>query len=110
MTTPTLPSIKKFKRGVTFFPTCRLPVTGSLTNLTGVTIASSVTTTDGKEWVATVNKLDTRSWTLLISETVTAKWPIGDAYWDIKFKVNGVVVSTETVILRIVKTATSTQL
>jgi hypothetical protein len=110
MTTPATPSVTKFKRGVTFKPTCRLPVTGSLTNLTGVQIASSITTTDGKEWVATVNILDNRSWTLLISETVTAKWPIGDAYWDIKFKLNGVVVATETVILRIVKNATSTQL
>jgi len=110
MTTPSVTGVKKFKRGVTFFPTCRLPVTGSLTNLTGVEIASSVTTADGKEWVATVNKLDTRSWTLLISEYITGKWPIGDASWDIKFKVNGVVVATDTIILRIVKSATSTQL
>ena len=105
-----IPTVKKFKRGVTFFPTCRLPVTGTLTNLTGVTIASSVTTADGKAWVASVNILDDRRWTLLISESVTAKWPIGDASWDIKFKINGVVVATDTIILRIIKSPTSTQL
>jgi hypothetical protein len=105
-----IPTVKKFKRGVTFFPTCRLPVTGTLTSLDGVSIASSVTTVDGKEWVATVSILDNRRWTLLIPAGVTAKWPIGDASWDIKFKINGVVVATDTIILRIVKSPTSTQL
>ena len=105
-----IPTVKKFKRGVTFFPTCRLHVTGTLTNLTNVTIASSVTTTDGKEWPATVTILDDRRWTLLIPAGVTAKWPIGDASWDIKFKINGVVVATDTIILRIIKSPTSTQL
>ena len=105
-----IPTVKKFKRGVTFFPTCRLPVTGTLTNLTNVTIASSVTTTDGKEWPATVTILDDRRWTLLSPAGVTAKWPIGDASWDIKFKINGVVVATDTIILRIIKSPTSTQL
>jgi hypothetical protein len=110
MTTPQLPPIKRFKRGVTFIPTCTLPVQGGLTSLLGVTIASSVTTVDGKEHPCTVTIIDNRKFRLLISDTITAKWPIGDALWDIKFKVNGVIVVTDTVLLRIVKTATSTYL
>jgi hypothetical protein len=110
MATPEIQSVKRFKRGVTFYPTCTIPVTGSLTSLLGVSIASSITTVDGKEWPCAVTILDNRKFRLRIEDTVTAKWPIGDAYWDIKFKLNGVTVSTDTIILRIVKAPTSTQL
>jgi hypothetical protein len=112
MTTPTPQMVKKFKRGATFYPTCRLPITGSLTNLTGVSIASSVTTVDGKEWVCAVAIPDPtgRVFTLRIEDTVTAKWPVGDASWDMKFKLNGVTVLTETIIIRILKSGTTTML
>jgi len=112
MTTPSPASIKKFKKGATFRPTCRLPITGSLTNLTGVAIASSVVTTDGREYFCTVSipSPTGRVFSLLIPAETTAKWPVGDASWDIKFKINGVVVVSETVVIRIIKTATSTAL
>jgi hypothetical protein len=110
MATPELPKVSRFKKGVTFLPTCTIPLTGSLTSLLGVGIASSVTTVDGKEWVCAVTILDNRKFRLRIDESITKSWTTGDATWDIKFKINGQVIATDTILLRIVKSPTSTVL
>ena len=99
--------VAKFKRGASFKPTMTLPTKGSLTNLVGVTIASSVVTVDGREHKCDVIIPDPtgRRFTLHIDDT--AKWPVGDANWDICFYLNGVYVYTETILVHIMKSATS---
>jgi hypothetical protein len=104
--TPKPQTAKRFKRGATFKPTCTLPLKGSLTSLVGVTIASAVVTTDGKVHSCTVSIPDVDGRKFVLQITDTSKWPVGDAIWDIKFTLNGVVVYTETILLHIVKSAT----
>jgi hypothetical protein len=80
---------------------------GTLTSLTGVTIASSVVTVDGKEHPAIVTIPDPNGREFRVFIDDTTKWPVGDAIWDVCFYLNGVYVYTETIIVHVMKSATT---
>jgi hypothetical protein len=102
-------STKVIKQGATFQETIPASLAQGLglSNLIGVSVASSVVTVDGIEHHLTVAIPDPSALTFnLSSETI--RWKLGDANWDIKFTLqSGKVLYSPTVPVRVAKHYTS---
>jgi len=102
-------SQRVIKQGSTFTEDVPASIAQSLglTDLVGVTVASSIVTNDAVEHHLVVTIPDTSVLTFNIS-SATAGWKIGDANWDIKFTLlSGRVIYTDTIPVKIIKHFTS---
>lgn len=97
----------KFKRGSTFAADCTMQASGSLTDLTDVSITSTIEDSAGKAHPAVVSIVDPTLMTFKITIANTSRFSVGSAFWDIKFFRGGVAFYTETVEVNVLKQVTA---
>ena len=95
-----------WKQGASFEATCTIPVSPSLPNLVGVTIASSVRCIDNEVYDLDVVIPDTSKGVFTVSLIDTTAWAIGIAEWDIKLVKAGKVMYTDTIELDVERRVT----
>ena len=98
-----------FKRGATFLATVTYtPETGGLPNLIGCTVTSTIQDSGlNQHKLAVVLAEDGMSFTCKAEPSDTAVWDTGDAKWDIRFSIGGVVFYSQTILLTVASQVTT---
>ena len=95
------------KQGTSFSVSCVYKADGTNpTDLTGITITSQVRTYEG-ELVATLSPVETTDIGEFTIYAETSAWPLGRLIWDIKYTTVSNKVHTETVEIRVSRSATA---
>jgi len=99
-----------FKRGKTLSWPCLYAPSGTPVNLTGATIASQLRTADGTliaNLTATLadQTASTGAFTLSYASS-TADFPLGEAYFDVRITLSGVIDYSDTGVINIVDRVT----
>lgn len=97
-----------FKREATFLATVTYaPDPGGLPNLIGCTVTSSILDSGRNRYPLTVTLAgDGLSFTCEADSANTATWDTGDAQWDIRFEIGGIVFYSQTIMLTVASQVT----
>ena len=96
-----------FKRGTTFACNSTYTPGAGPTTLAGVTVVSDIIDAgNGIYPLAVVVAGDNLSFTMT-AETPSGGWALGNARWDIKFSIDGVVFYSETLRINIIERVTA---
>jgi hypothetical protein len=99
-------SVINIKQGTSFSVTCVYSVNGTPTAVDDITIASQVRQQDG-DLVATLSPVKTSEIGEFTIFAATESWPIGRLIWDIKYTTLSNKTVTETVEIRVARSATA---
>lgn len=103
----TAAQVINIKQGTSFSVSCVYKADGvNPTDLTGITVTSQVRTYDG-ELVATLTPVLTSDDGTFTIYALTDSWPLGRLIWDIKYTTVSNRVHTETVEIRVARSATA---
>ena len=97
-----------FKRGASFVARCTYaPVEGAVPSLVGAAITSHIRRAgDLVQELVCQLAADSMSFDLLADESDTAGWPATTLAWDIRIELDGDVIYTETLSLRVIDAVT----
>lgn len=94
------------KQGTSFSVTCVYKVNGTPEPVENITITSQVRQQDG-DLVATLSPVKTSEVGEFTIFAATDSWPVGRLIWDIKYTTQSNKVVTETVEIRVARSATA---